>query len=422
MSTFRFLHAADIHLDSPLRGLEAYPGAPVELLRSATREAFRALTDYAISEEVAFLVIAGDLYDGDWRDFNTGLLFAAEAARLARAGIDVILLRGNHDAESQITKVLTLPSNVRLFSARNAETIVLDACGVALHGRSFARRDVTENMAAAYPDPVAGLVNIGVLHTALEGSAEHAAYAPCTLAELLARGYDYWALGHVHQRCVLHEDPYVVFAGNLQGRCIRETGPKGATLVTCEDGRITDVEAVEFDVVRWALIECNVTGCGDETAVLALVRRQVEEVAAHCSMPLAARVRIIGTTAAHGALLRREEEFRADVRAVSLEIGADRVWVEKIQLATTPVADLKTMKARGDAVGELQRILDEASREVELQALVRDSFAAMLARLPAELRSASEDPVVSALREGRMADVITEIAGSLTARLLAAEE
>ena len=185
---FKFIHAADIHLDSPLRGLSQYDGAPVDLLRSATRQAFTRLVDISLEEEASFVIIAGDLYDGEWRDFNTGLFFVAEMNRLRQKGIRCFLLQGNHDAESQLTKNLPLPDNVSVFGTRKAETFVLDDIQVAVHGHSFKQRDTFENLATDYPDPNSGAFNIGVLHTGLEGYAAHAKYAPCTLNQLKAKG------------------------------------------------------------------------------------------------------------------------------------------------------------------------------------------------------------------------------------------
>lgn len=171
---FRFIHTADIHLDSPLRGLSAYDNAPAERLRNASRDAFKELVSKAIDEQVSFVVIAGDLYDGDWRDYNTGIFFVGQMGRLAKAGIRVYLLHGNHDAESEMTKKLTLPSNVTVFSSRSAQVHKIDEFKVALHGQSFASRAVIENLATSYKPKLTGHYNIGVLHTALEGYTAHA--------------------------------------------------------------------------------------------------------------------------------------------------------------------------------------------------------------------------------------------------------
>ncbi|HEV7786627.1 MAG TPA: DNA repair exonuclease, partial [Thermoanaerobaculia bacterium] len=257
---FRFLHAADVHLDSPLRGLERYEGAPVEEIRGATRKAFVNLVDLAIHEEVAFLLLAGDLYDGDWRDYNTGLFFIAQMRRLEAAGIPVFVVAGNHDAASQITKVLRPPANVRMLGTKKPETVRLEEIGAAIHGQGFAAASVKEDLSAGYPTADPFLFNVGLLHTSLDGRPGYASYAPCTVAGLRSRGYQYWALGHVHEREEVSRDPWIVFPGVLQGRHVRETGAKGATLVTVGDREVVSVEAHELDVMRWAVCTADATG------------------------------------------------------------------------------------------------------------------------------------------------------------------
>ncbi|HEX6862914.1 MAG TPA: DNA repair exonuclease, partial [Thermoanaerobaculia bacterium] len=190
---FKFLHAADVHLDSPLKGLERYEGAPADEIRGATRRAFDNLVDLAIEEEAAFLLLAGDLYDGDWKDYNTGLFFVSRMRRLEEAGIPVFLISGNHDAASQITRVLRPPGNVKVLATKRPETILLDGLEVAIHGQGFASQSVSEDLAAAYPDAVPQLFNVGLLHTSLDGRPGHASYAPCTLPGLRSKGYQYWA-------------------------------------------------------------------------------------------------------------------------------------------------------------------------------------------------------------------------------------
>ena len=219
-----FIHAADLHLDSPLIGLPRYDGAPVEQMRGSTRRALENLVDLALTEQVAFVLIAGDLYDGDWRDYNTGLFFAAQMTRLREAGTPVFIVSGNHDAASQITRSLRMPDNVTVLPANSPDTVRRDDIGIAVHGQSFRTRAVADDLSAAYPDPVRGMFNIGLLHTSADGRPGHDPYAPCSLDKLRAKGYDYWALGHVHAREVLCDDPWVVFSGNTQGRHIRELG------------------------------------------------------------------------------------------------------------------------------------------------------------------------------------------------------
>ena len=232
----KLIHAADLHLDSPLRGLRAHDGAPVERVREATRKAFRNLIDLCLKEQASALLLAGDVFDGDWKDFSTGLFFVKELERLRP--MRVFLVRGNHDAMSEVTRQLRLPPHVHEFSEDAAETIVVDELGLAVHGLSFSRRVTSENLVPRYPAPIPGLFNVGLLHTSADGRPPHQPYAPCHVEELVRKGYEYWALGHVHAHEVLHERPWIVFPGNTQGRHIRETGPKGCVVVGVHGGEV----------------------------------------------------------------------------------------------------------------------------------------------------------------------------------------
>src|SRR5579863_1127725 len=134
----KFIHCADVHLDTPLQGLAQYPGAPVSEIRNATRRAFEKIIDAALSERVDFLIIAGDLYDTGLKSFESALFFNKEMARLADAGIDVYLIYGNHDAASKLIKQLRPPKNVHVFRSSEAQTFQDDGLRLAIHGQSFA--------------------------------------------------------------------------------------------------------------------------------------------------------------------------------------------------------------------------------------------------------------------------------------------
>jgi DNA repair exonuclease SbcCD nuclease subunit len=189
----RFIHVADAHIDSPLKGLEAHEGAPVDVLRGATRRAFENLIQLAIDENIDFLIIAGDLYDGDWKDYSTGLFFRGQMARLRDKGIRVYLIAGNHDAASVISRKLSLPENVHVFSTRTAESMDVAGHPVVIHGRGFPNRAVPENLVMDYPAAVPNKFNIGLLHTSLTGRPGHDIYAPCSEIDLRQKGYGYWA-------------------------------------------------------------------------------------------------------------------------------------------------------------------------------------------------------------------------------------
>ncbi len=424
MASFRFLHAADVHLDSPLRGLSGHVGSTLERIRSATREAFDQLVSFAIEEDVAFLIIAGDLYDGDWRDYNTGLFFAGQMGRLNEAGIRVYLLHGNHDAASQITKSLELPENVYVFGTAKPGTFALDELDVALHGQSFRQRDVTDNLALSYPAPVAGTFNIGVLHTGLGGRAGHENYAPCSQEDLINKGYDYWALGHVHQAEIVHEHPHIVFPGNLQGRHARETGAKGAALITVEDGQVTDLAAIAFDVVRWALVPVEL---GDATGIGAALDRIRDAIATAVAKRsdgrmLVCRIALQGRTEIHDELIASVDQLLVDARASALGFGDEIAWVEKIVIETTPTVDPLTLADREDAIGELQRMLLVAHTDDDLLAQLDKDIGELARRLPHTVRADVEDDVLAAAIAGDYARLVADMMPYLTARLTLRED
>jgi exonuclease SbcD len=413
----KFIHAADIHLDSPLSGLAAYKDAPSEVLRTATRDAFTRLIDAAIEEAVDFLVIAGDLYDGNWKDYNTGHYFCREMGRLNRAGIPVYLLFGNHDAESEMTKKLVLPPNVHLFETRKPSSFRIESLRVALHGRSFKEAATTENLAVGYPAAEPGWLNIGVLHTALEGNAAHATYAPCSLAELTAKGYDYWALGHVHEYAVLQRDPWVVFPGNLQGRHIRETGARGAVMVSADEAGVHAVERLLVDVLRWHVVDVDASQAGSLDDVVRLAGQAFETLigATPGDRYLSVRVRITGKTAAHGELFGLEPHLRAEILGQAAAVGIDRLWVEKVRIETEPPGDSWDIRARSDAIADLQRLLEEAPLDAALLAALVDDLRQLVDKAPLELIQAI--PEFRAIRNGDVASIVRAVSPGLLAHL-----
>src|SRR5499427_6697718 len=245
----KFVHAADLHLDSPLLALSRQEPRQVERMRRATREAFARLIDLCIDQEVTLLLLAGDLYDHDCPNMQIAVFLRGELRRLDHKGIRVVIIKGNHDADNKITSALALPANTRMLGERKPETVTYDDL------------------------PLRGYYNIGLPHTSLAGTSDHDAYAPCTLEELTTRGYDYWALGHIHKRAVLARDPFVIFPGNLQGRHARETGPKGCFVVEVDDaGRTISVDFVPTDVVRWHQAEVDLKGRSTEAELVEGIR------------------------------------------------------------------------------------------------------------------------------------------------------
>ncbi|MBF0152175.1 MAG: DNA repair exonuclease [Magnetococcales bacterium] len=382
----KFIHCADIHLDSPFSGLAPRPDAPHAALVQSTRRAFTRLVDRAVAEPVDFVLIAGDLYDGEWRDFNTGLYFSGEANRLHRAGIPLFLLHGNHDAVSQISRSLPLPPNVHLFSHKRCQTHRLESLRVALHGMSFGTRAVTNNLLPDYPSPEPGYFNIGLLHTAASGREGHEPYAPCSIIDLLAKGYDYWALGHVHTREILHISPHIVFPGNLQGRNIRETGAKGFNLVTVQDGRVIDLRFEAVDLFRWEMVPVDVTGLVDLDTALARLEQACRIIwEMHPGHPLCLRIVFQGETTLHGHLQNDPENLIAACQTKTDLVG-EGIWIEKVQVATRPAQNPAESSERRDEVGTLLRVVREVAETPLALTKLLEEYQEMLQRLPVGAR------------------------------------
>jgi DNA repair protein SbcD/Mre11 len=388
MPDFSFIHAADLHLDSPLRGLESYPDAPVEQIRGATRRALDNLVELAIEEKVSFILLAGDVYDGPWKDYNTGLFFAQGLGRLARAGIRVFLISGNHDAESVIAKALRPPENVFVFSAKHPETHRIQELDVAVHGQGYPTRDTSADLAALYPLAEPGLFNIGLLHTALTGRPGHESYAPTNLDILKSRGYDYWALGHVHQREVICESPWIIFPGNIQGRHIRESGARGCTLVAVEAGRVVNVESRELDVLRWQECRVDLSGCDRQETFFQKVRQHLEEGKDRSAgRPLAVRLILAGKTSMHDWLHRHAFDWTRDCRVLAAGLGD--LWLEKIGLKTLPHREAEAMQEMSLPLTGLIRAVKDLGLAGDLFEQVPE-LAELMAKLPFELTAAEE--------------------------------
>jgi DNA repair exonuclease SbcCD nuclease subunit len=381
----KFLHAADIHLDSPLAGITRRASIPPHVLHHCTRRAFVNLIDLAISEDVAFVLIAGDLYDGDWRDFSTGLFFIEQMRRLARP---CILVRGNHDAASIISRQLTLPANVHELSAKKVDRWVSEELGVVVHGRSFPDRHIAEDFSEAYPGPEPGKLSIAMLHTSAEDPGEHEVYAPCRVASLAGKGYAYWALGHIHARAELHSDPRIVFPGNIQGRHSRETGAKGATLVEVTDRKIERVSHRPTDVLRWASIKPDLDGAETMAEAAIRLRLAFEERAGQAEgRPLIVRVVLRGATPLHAGFATDPRQIEAECQNAANAAGDD-IYIERV-LVETQVPSEAGEGAMQDLANAFAAGLDDAE---------------LLQKLLAEFKKLRQDLPYTEGSQGRLPD------------------
>jgi len=325
----KILHAADLHIDSAFRGLSVRPAELAPEFRQATRRALQNLIDLCLRERVALLLVAGDVFDGNCQDACAGEFFLEQLNRLRDVGTQVALVYGNHDAECSVIRRLRMPDHVHRMDTACPETRVFEQLGVAVHGQSYARREIWDNLARRYPRPVAHVLNIGLLHTNAIAYVNDPLYAPCTVRELVEKDYDYWALGHIHWHDILHERPWVAYAGNIQARYMEEAGPKGCILIECEGPEIVCVRQILVDAVRWAKVRVAVDAqeiSNEDVAQVQLALRKAQEDAG--GRPLVASVVIQGEapygsrslSAGQGTAYRyRVREFAASMHRLLIE-------------------------------------------------------------------------------------------------------
>ena len=387
-------------------------------MAAASRDAFAALVNQAIARQVAFVIVAGDVYDGEWRDTSIGLFFNRQVSRLIREGIRVYTVRGNHDAASVVTKSVRLPEGVYEFSSRSTDTVLLDDLKVALSGRSFPDRAVPENYGASYPPARSGWFNIGVLHTSCDGRPGHDSYAPCSLDDLVSKGYQYWALGHVHAYELLHSDPHVIYPGNLQGRGVHECGAKGAVLVKV-DGDEVSVERIIVDRARWFDLAIDLHGMSHFSEIYdrlgALIQPLVMDAEADGeSRLLLVRIRLQGSTNLHATLHASKEYLRDELQSTLQHYGQE-IWLEQLRIETAEPVQIEAQAGLSTDTFDLRSTLDTIVSTGVLETEAKQLAADIVRKLPA---GASEETIFG---EFNIENLIADARGLLLERSGAGE-
>jgi len=395
---FRFVHTADIHLDSPLRSLALKEQEASELVANATRQSFVNTVDLCIEEAVDALIISGDLYDGELRSMKTAEFFAAEMRRLVEAGIRAFIIRGNHDAESRITKELVLPDGVHVFPSQGG-SVALEEKGVALHGVSFSKPQASASLLQLYPAKKPGFQNIGLLHTSLAGSSEHDVYAPCSLQDLLDMEYEYWALGHIHKRSVLSQSPCtVVMPGIPQGRHINEAGVKTVTLAAVPPSGKIEIEERVTSLVQFERLAVDLEGIEEWRDIVAASEAAFGKLIDRIQTPhVIARVTLNGITPLASRLRRDEDVILSELRQAAQRAGS--IFIERCE-QNCQVVPAKAGAANTDPVSELSRLM--TGQGIPLDRIKANTKALLMdlqTKLPPELRDAFEDPNGNLLKE-----------------------
>ena len=377
---YRFIHAADIHLDSPLKSLALRDPELAELIGNATRRAFSGIIDLCLAEQVDALLLAGDLYDGDQTSMKTARFLAEQLRQLHEAGIKVFIIRGNHDALSRITKELTFPDSVALFGGR-AGAIEIERAAthfpVTIHGLSFAQPHAPESLLDRFRPPTQGAVNIALMHTSLAGAPGHDKYAPCSIADLAASGFNYWALGHIHKRSIVQDRCAIAMPGMPQGRDIGESGPKSVTLVTIKDDRTIQIEERITSIAQFESVPIDLTGVESWDEMIAAIANNLGIVRDRVrSEHLVARLRITGTTPLAWRMRRDPDLLREEATHRAFVTG--KSWIEKVEIDCR--APGVTGGSNADPIIELRRLINE-------EVLRSDAYRAEIEGIANELRS-----------------------------------
>ncbi|MBM7563671.1 metallophosphoesterase family protein [Paenibacillus sacheonensis] len=428
---FRFIHAADLHVDSPFRGLSEAPSHVREALQASTFRAVARLVDAAIAEAVDFVVIAGDLYDSADRSLRAQLALQKEWQRLHAHGVQLFVIHGNHDPLSGQQAALRWPDSVYFFGAERVEQVPAytrqGELAAYITGISYGTRSVTANLAAGYKARMDDSYGIALLHGNVDGIDGHDPYAPCRLDELVGAGFHYWALGHIHIRAVLHEYPHVVYAGNTQGRHAKESGAKGCYVVDVSASRETELRFVPLDSVRWLNVQTAIEGLTSEQELLDAMEDEVCRAAADCGgRSIMARFSLVGRGVLHARLgdSERLQELLEGLRERIAENGSGLFstgnseygwcWISELEASTGAPIDLAALAEEDSFIGELIRESRQAESGEALQSLMEEAMLPLLGspKLRKLVRSAME----------RHANGWLDKARELSAGLLAAAE
>jgi DNA repair exonuclease SbcCD nuclease subunit len=390
MARVRFVHAADLHLDTPFQGIAGPAPHVADLLRDASLAAWDDLVQFTLAHDAAALLLAGDIYDGAQRGVRAQLRVLGGLRTLSQAGVTTFIVHGNHDPLGGWSAIREWPPGVHVFGHEKVETRPLtqgDTAVAAVHGISYGRRDVSENLAARFrPDAGAG-VNIGLLHATVGTSTEHAAYAPCSLSDLRSAGMDYWALGHIHRReVVAGPNPWIVYPGNLQGRSPKpaETGAKGTYLVEIDTatGAVLPPEFHALDRVRFVSSAYDVSACTDIGGLQEGLGAVLDQLRGdHAGRSLLVRLTLEGRGPVVHDLRRPAalSELRDELHR-ALASASPIVWLESLVDRAAPALDVEAVRARGEFSAEVLALADRLAADPdELAAFVRTHAAGLAA-------------------------------------------
>ena len=403
---FTFVHAADLHLDTPFHGIGQVSPRIGEALREASLDAFDALIALTLQEEARFLLLAGDLYDGADRGIRAQHRFLRGLERLSARGIPTFIVHGNHDPLSGWSAIKSWPPEVHVFGSQavSSRSMAIDGTPYAtVHGISYGQAAVKENLSLRYRRGSEAGLHIGLLHANVGQNGDHGAYSPASVDDLKQAGMDYWALGHIHRRQVMARDPWIVYPGNLQGRSPKssERGAKGALVVTVSNGQIQEPRFEPLDRIRFASLEVDLSMLDD---IAALQRRLLDAAATLQAQQdgrhLIIRAKLKGRSALYTEL---RHPGRLDELLEVLRQEGDRpdgfLWWEDLRNDAASLLEREKLILQGSFTSELLRLQDARLSNPALTERFLENRLEQLSRFKSLLPSLSEAERAALLRE-----------------------
>jgi DNA repair exonuclease SbcCD nuclease subunit len=372
MKQFKFIHTADLHLDTPFKGISTISQSISTKLIDATFYTFDTIIQQCIENQVDFLLVTGDIYNAADRSLRAQLKFREGLKKLSNADINVYVTYGNHDPLDGWAAKLDMPENVHIFSGNTVDKVVVTRHGetiAQIYGISFHTRDIKTNLVHKFPDiQDNSLFTIGMLHCNLGTNTGHEPYAPCKLEDLLDKGYDYWALGHVHNKSIIREgNPMIIYPGNPQGLHSKETGRRGCFLINVDNNQ-PYAEFIETNYIRWFEKEVSITGMTTEQELITGISSCVENIREEAYGRAAiCRIILTGRSKLHSVITQKKgllEDILQELRDRE-EYERQFVWVESIVNNTQPDIDRDTLLNREDFIGDLVRLFERYYQDKE---------------------------------------------------------
>lgn len=359
MKEISFIHAADLHLDSPMVGLKFLPETIFTRMKESTFTALKKITAAAIEQQVDFVILAGDLFDGEDRSLRAQSRLRTEMLKLEEKGIPVYVVHGNHDHLNGSWVGLEMPGNVHVFGSE-VETKALhtkSGADVHLYGFSYPTRHVFERKIDDYQKADGADFHIGILHGNEVSGTEHDNYAPFSVKDLLDKDFDYWALGHIHKGVILSENPPIVYPGNIQGRNRKETGSKGFYHVNLSDSG-AKMRFIESADIVWGEAEMDVSAAGSFYEVFQLCQTEINRN----RKETAGTLLTIHLQNMNLEDCREKKSISDDLLELLLENEMEEeafVWVVDVQISECKQIDKAQLKQEAGFYNELFQTIDQ---------------------------------------------------------------